>query len=165
MATYEQSLKFEDERPAGVIRLVEANGFYRAYDKSAYFFHRAIAQHKVTRKFVKNINREIVYVGFPIDKLLERIGERSHKKTDFGYDVELRPEEMPNDAEYEEWRKTVPSEPASRGDVNSLPIGREELYRAICERIRVYPIESKSLIESVAFLEDIKKALSESQGR
>lgn len=77
MASYEQVVKFENEKPQGVLRLVEANGFYRAYNHSAYLFHQAIAQHKVTRKFVKNINQEIVYIGFPADKLLERIGKRS----------------------------------------------------------------------------------------
>ena len=84
MASYEQVIKFENEKPQGVIRLVESNGFYRAYNYSAYMFHQVIAQHKVTRKFVKNINQEIVYVGFPVDKLLERIGDRSRKKTELG---------------------------------------------------------------------------------
>jgi len=55
MASYEQVIKFENEKPQGVVRLVESNGFYRAYNHSAYLFHQAIAQHKVTRKFVKNI--------------------------------------------------------------------------------------------------------------
>ena len=107
MASYEQVIKFENEKPQGVIRLVEANGFYWAYNQSAYYFHQAIAQHKVTRKFVKNINQEIVYVGFPVDKLLERIGERSHKKTELGYDVELSSSELPDAANYDEWRRTL----------------------------------------------------------
>ena len=59
MASYERVVKFESEKPEGVIRLVEANGFYRAYNHSAYLFHQVIAQHKVTRKFVKNINQEV----------------------------------------------------------------------------------------------------------
>ena len=63
MAAFEQIVKFENEKPKGVIRLVGANGFYRAYNHSAYLFHQAIAQHKVTRKFVKNIGKEVVYVG------------------------------------------------------------------------------------------------------
>lgn len=109
MASYEQVIKFEGEKPEGVIRLVEANGFYRAYNQSAYLFHQAIAQHKVTRKFVKNIGQEIVYVGFPVDRLLERIGGRSHKKTDFGYDVELAEGEVPDLVNYDEWRTTVPT--------------------------------------------------------
>ena len=165
MASYEQVIKFENEAPAGVIRLVEANGFYRAYNHSAFLFHQAIAQHKVTRKFVKNINQEIAYIGFPVDRLLERIGERSHKKTELGFDVELKTEELPDEADYEEWRLTVPAEAASRGDAAALPISGSELYRAVCERIRAYPIESKSLIESVAFLAEIKKLLSEATGK
>jgi len=36
MASYEQVLKFEKEAPQGVIRLVDSNGFYRAYNHSAY---------------------------------------------------------------------------------------------------------------------------------
>ena len=115
MASYEQVVKLENEKPDGVIRLVESNGFYRAYNKSAFLFHRVIAQHKVTRKFAKNINQEIVYVGFPADRLLDRVGGRSHKKTEFGYDLELAAGEIPSMEEYEEWRKTVPTEPASRG--------------------------------------------------
>ena len=115
MASFEQIIKFESEKPHGVVRLVEANGFYRAYNHSAYLFHQAIAKHKVTKKFAKNINQELVYIGFPVDRLLERIGTRSHKKTEFGYDVELAVEELPSDEGYEEWRETVPTEAASRG--------------------------------------------------
>lgn len=165
MASYEQVIKYESEKPDGVIRLVEANGFYRAYNKSAFLFHQVIAQHKVTRKFVKNINRDVVYVGFPVGRLLERIGGRSHKKTDFGYDVELASGELPDESKYDEWLATVPSEPASRGELAALPSGGDELCRAVCERIGAWPMETKSLIESVTFLAEIKKALAEVSGK
>ena len=59
MVSYDKVVKFENEKPQGVIRLVEANGFYRAYNHSAYLFHQVIAQHKETKKFVKNINQEV----------------------------------------------------------------------------------------------------------
>lgn len=159
MASYEQVVKLENEKPDGVIRLVESSGFYRAYNKSAFLFHRVIAQHKVTRKFAKNINQEIVYVGFPVDRFLDRVGGRSHKKTEFGYDVALAEGECPDMDEYEAWLKTVPTEPASRSEAAALPRGGEELRRAVCERIMTWPMESKSLIESVAFLAELKKAL------
>ena len=161
MASFEQIIKFESEKPHGVVRLVEANGFYRAYNHSAYLFHQAIAKHKVTKKFVKNINKELVYIGFPADRLLERIGTRSHKKTEFGYDVELTADELPSDEGYDEWRETVPTEAASRGDANSLSLNGEELRRSVCERIRVFPMETKTLIEIAAFVAEIKKALAE----
>ena len=161
MASFEQIIKFESEKPHGVVRLVEANGFYRAYNHSAYLFHQAIAKHKVTKKFVKNINKELVYIGFPADRLLERIGTRSHKKTEFGYDVELTADELPSDEGYDEWRETVPTEAASRGDANSLSLNGEELRRSVCERIRVFPMETKTLIEIAAFVAEIKKTLAE----
>ena len=161
MASFEQIIKFENEKPHGVVRLVEANGFYRAYNHSAYLFHQAIAKHKVTKKFVKNINQELVYIGFPVDRLLERIGTRSHKKTEFGYDVELAADELPSDEGYDEWRETVPTEAASRGDANSLSLNGDELRRSVCERIRVFPMETKTLIEIAAFVAEIKKALVE----
>ena len=160
MASFEQVIKFESEKPKGVVRLVEANGFYRAYNHSAYLFHQAIAKHKVTRKFVKNIGSEVVYVGFPVDRLLERIGSRSHKKTEFGYDVELAAEELPSDEGYEEWRETVPTEAASRGEAAALAISGDELCRVVCERIRLFPMETKTLIEIAAFVAEIKKALA-----
>lgn len=160
MASFEQIIKFENEKPKGVVRLVEANGFYRAYNHSAYLFHQAIARHKVTRKFVKNINQQLVYIGFPVDRLLERIGTRNHKKTEYGYDVELAVDELPCDEEYDEWRETVPTEAASRGDANSLPLHGEELCRSVCERIRIFPMETKTLIEIAAFVAEIKKALA-----
>jgi hypothetical protein len=160
MASFEQIIKFENEKHHGVVRLVEANGFYRAYNHSAYLFHQAIAKHKVTKKFVKNINQELVYIGFPADRLLERIGTRSHKKTEFGYDVELAADELPSDEGYDEWRETVPTEAASRGDANSLSLNGEELRRSVCERIRVFPMETKTLIEIAAFVAEIKKALA-----
>ncbi len=124
MASFEQIVKFENEKPKGVVRLVEANGFYRAYNHSAYLFHQAIAQRKVTRKLVKNINQQLVYIGFPVDRLLERIGTRSHKKTEFGYDVELAANEMPSDEGYDEWRETVPTEAVEGGARRPAEPGR-----------------------------------------
>ena len=58
-------------------------------------------------------------------------------------------------------KKTVPTEAASRGDANSLSLNGEELRRSVCERIRVFPMETKTLIEIAAFVAEIKKALAE----
>ena len=164
MASYERVIQFETEKKPGVIRLVESNGFYRAYNHSAFLFHSCIARHKVTRKFIKNLDRAVIYTGFPTGKLLERIDGREHEKTELGYDVFLREDEIPDDAGYEEWKEKVPVEAASRGDFHSLPPAGDELYRAVCARLRDFPVETKTLIESVAFLCEMKKALLEGKG-
>lgn len=164
MPSYENAVKFEKEAPAGVVRLVMGNGFYRAYNRSAWLFYCCIAEHKVTRKYVKNLGENVVYVGFPMDKLLERIGGREHHKTDFGYDVVLKEGEAPDDAGYAEWLEKVPKEPASRGDYNALPLCGDELCRAVCAKIRAFPIESKTLLETVAFMGEMRSLLLEERG-
>lgn len=163
--TYEEAVKREAEKPNGTIRLLLWNGFYRAYNESAYYFHTCIAQHKVTRKHVEKLKQEVYYTGFPVDKLIDRMGGREHTKTEFGYDVVLKPEELPSLDGYEGWKGTVPTEPASRGDCNLLPLGGDELCRVVCAKIRAFPMESKTLIESVAFLGELKYMLSDVRGK
>ncbi len=43
--------------------------FYRAYEISAYLFTLYIKRYKVIKKFYKNVNSEVVYLGFPINNL------------------------------------------------------------------------------------------------
>ena len=43
--------------------------FYRAYEKSAYLFTLYIKEYQLTKKFYKNVNSEVVYLGFPTNSL------------------------------------------------------------------------------------------------
>ena len=53
MPTYAEAIKFEESAPKNIIRLVKSGEFYRAYNRSAWLFHRCIAEHKVMRKYLK----------------------------------------------------------------------------------------------------------------
>ena len=39
--------------------------FWRAYDYSAYAFVNSIKQYNAKKKFIKKVNNEIVFLGFP----------------------------------------------------------------------------------------------------
>ena len=39
--------------------------FWRAYEKSAYLFTLYIKAHQITKKYYKNVNSNVVYLGFP----------------------------------------------------------------------------------------------------
>ena len=56
------------------------------------------------------------FLGFPVSKLLELSNGRVCEKTDFGYDITLKPEEVPAEEGYEAWTREVPVEAASRAD-------------------------------------------------
>ena len=114
MPSIESSLKFESEVGPGKIRLVTSGEFARAYNHSAWLFYCCVSKYKVIRKFHKPEQRHIYFLGFPTGKLLELIGGRQYEKTDFGYDIALKPEEIPAEEGYEAWTKEVPVEAASR---------------------------------------------------
>lgn len=141
------------------MRLVEAHGFYRAYNKSAYLFHSCIAQHKVVRKFIKVLKESVVYVGFPADKLMDRLGGRAHEKTAFGYDVVMKPDEIPDYADYERWLGEVPTEVESKGDVSALPLTGLELKAKICRMIQEYPLDRRTPVEAMNFIASLKDML------
>lgn len=161
MATYIETVKFEEEAPKHTIRLIKSGEFYRAYNHSAWLFQCCIAEHKVIRKYVKALNCDIYYIGFPEKSLFNNIGERNSIKTDLGFDIQLSSDEIPDEDGFETWKKTVETSHSSKGDYNSLPLTGAEAEREVLKRIREFPLESKSLVDCAVFLSELRKLLAE----
>mgnify|MGYP007070132839 CR=1 FL=1 len=159
MATIENSLKHEEEVEPGKIRLVTSGEFVRAYNHSAWLFYCCISKYKVIRKFSKVRGENVYFLGFPVSKLLELANGRICVKTDFGYDITLKPEELPADDGYEAWTKEVPVEMASRAEASALPLTGRELESAVCRKIRNYPLETKTPVETLVFLSELRSLL------
>ncbi len=132
MASIENSLKYESEVEPGKVRLVTSGEFVRAYNHSAWLFYCCISKYKVIRKYSKAQQKDVYFLGFPVSKLLELINGRVCEKTDFGYDITLKPEEMPAEDGYETWTKEVLVEAASRADASATPLNGKELESAVC---------------------------------
>jgi len=164
MATFVEVVKFEGEAPLHTIRLVKSGEFYRAYNHSAWLFQQCIAEHKVMRKYVKQLKEDIYYIGFPEKSLIGNIGERHYQKTDMGYDITLTEEETPAEEGYETWKATVKTEQSSKGDFHSLPLSGAEAEREVINRLREFPIESKSMVDCTVFLASLRRLLSYENG-
>ena len=144
MASIENSLKYEAEVEPGKVRLITSGEFVRAYNHSAWLFYCCISKYKVIRKFHKPEQRHIYFLGFPTNKLLELLNGRPYEKTDFGYDVALKPEEIPPEDGYETWVKEVPVEAGSRAD--AFVVGNsEEALLALVPRVRDFLREELAL--------------------
>lgn len=161
MATYVETIKFEEEAPEHTIRLIKSGEFYRAYNHSAWLFQCCITEHKVIRKYVKALNSDIYYIGFPEKSLFTNIGERNSIKTDLGFDIQLSSNEIPDEEGFETWKKTIETNHSSKGDYNSLPLTGAEAEREVVKRIREFPLESKSLVDCAVFLAELRKLLVE----
>ena len=159
MASIENSLKHESEVESGKVRLITSGEFVRAYNHSAWLFYCCISKYKVIRKYSKAQQKDIYFLGFPASKLLELTNGRVCEKTDFGYDITLKPEELPAEEGYDAWTKDVPVEAASRADTSALPLVGRELESAVCRKIREFPLETKTPVEAVVFLSEMRKAL------
>ncbi len=160
MATYADVVKFEDEAPANTIRLIKSGEFYRAYNHSAWLFHCCIARHRVMRKFVKSIQCEIFYIGFPEKSLLNNIGERKSIKTEYGFDVELAADEIPEEENYDTWKLSIETEHSSKGDFFSLPLAGVDAEKEVVRLLREFPIENKTMVECTVFVAELRKLLN-----
>lgn len=160
MASYIDVVKFEEETPANTIRLIKSGEFYRAYNHSAWLFQCCIAEHKVMRKFIKALKSDVYYIGFPEKSLFNNIGERNSVKTEYGFDIELNDDEIPDEQGFETWKNTVDTSHSSKGDFNSLPLAGADAEREVIRRIRDFPLESKSMVDCAVFLAELRKLLN-----
>ena len=95
--------------------MVRSGEFFRAYNRSAWLFQSCITEYKVLRKYVKSLKEEVFYVGCPSSKLLDLIDGKTYLKTEWGIDIELPEQSLPDDSGYDTWKAAVEVEPESKG--------------------------------------------------
>ena len=146
--------------------------FIRAYDWSAWLACKYLHDFKVNKRTFKGIDEPVVYIGFPETSLEKWIPEGAVQRLeDEKYLVVTLPELMITDtyetmaAAYNEWKDALPlteSNPGLRKKGGCKDVCMPEADNApitlttIMQRILAFPIESKSPLESMAFLADPK---------
>lgn len=161
MPTISEVIKFEKSTPERIIRLIKSGDFLRAYNHSAWLFSQFVTQYKVTRKFVKQINEDIYFIGFPAGKMHETLGDRKTESTELGYDVLLHETEQPDETKYTEWLSSIVTEPASAADHNSLPLTGVEAEREVLRRLREFRMEKATMVDCVVFLAQLREMLAQ----
>lgn len=154
--------------------------FYRAYQASAWLYSRAINEYKVTHRRFKSVDESVLFVGFPVESLMKWIPEEV--QVDFTDEQLLRlvlPEErlaeLCAEAEspkvaYEAWKGQHPITKEAQPPVEDG--GRREHKMSesrrahpsmfgLMQQILSFPIESKSPIECMLFLADVRKSIAD----
>lgn len=157
------------------IILLREGIFWKAYEKSAYAFHHQIQPYKLTKKHVPSVNGELVSLGFPTgvtDNLLS--GRKVLLSEDYKMIIESESIDI---AAFEAWKEQIPlMAPAVKDGVVregivtmtrtphsvTLPHGTDVVK--IIENIKLFNLESKTPVECMLFLMDIKKQLAEQEG-
>jgi len=174
----------ETEKQRGTIeqcrtaRLYREGGFLRAYEWSAWLFVKFVSDFKVSNRKIKNVPHPVAMIGFPPTSLTKFSPEGSvaQPQDDGSIILMFPPSVIPDQsdpillaAEYDEWKAALPvsekkeKQPSQEQGASLVeevaPHGINTLT-SIMQRIIAYPIESKSPMESIAFLSEIKRQLS-----
>lgn len=150
------------------IHIFQEGSFYRAYQFSAWLCTMYMKDFKVTHRQMKGIDDSVCFVGFPVtsldkwtpqDSKTEQVAEK-HQCITLAIQVGDSAQMM---QQYEDWKSSVPlSEPKEKetmtraeGAAKQPNGGRQTLF-SVAQQILSYPIESKSPIECMLFLSEVK---------
>lgn len=173
MGKLEEIIKTEmsrsDSRTFSRIHLFREGSFLRAYEQSAWLMSRyAAAELNPKRhKTKQTADGTFVFVGFPLTSLdkyrpvnsQDVPSDESHIILDLPADT--FPEEVTKelyDADFERWKKEIALTDSQRDtDGHALvPLRLTD----IMQEIMAYPLESKSPIETMVFVSELKRKLS-----
>jgi hypothetical protein len=143
------------------VHLYKEGVFWVAYEKSAF----ALSNYKslkVTKKYIKAINGEIVRVGFPSGILTffySKLGEPVVKE-DFYIQIDLTNTIQPE--EFESWKseqkmENVPLHPKIKmeSDFEEATIPENYILRLISS----YPLAEKTPLETMMFVGEVKQLI------
>ncbi|MBQ9357019.1 MAG: hypothetical protein IJT98_07005 [Prevotella sp.] len=160
----------------GELHLHREGTFLRAYDWSAWLGCRYLHDFKASKRQFKDINEPVAYIGFPETSLHKWLPEGAEQRVEDEKHLVLRlpqtmltetPEAMAD--AYTQWKDALPLT-ESQGKTRAKSGGDDGDWQrtaasphtltAIMQRILAWPIESKSPLESMMFLADVKQQLA-----
>ena len=160
------------------IYLFREGTFYRAYNWSAWLIRNISCANpptngltpwepiRVFRKVSKSSNKNYAFVGFPLASLDKFIPKREKFDDidDIQINIQLKiPEAIKLFEEYskiEDWIMSVPLTNSDNKKSKKEKTGNKNLDRIIDE-ILSFPVENKTLLDSVRFLSQIRDDLSQ----
>ena len=160
------------------VHLHKEGTFLRAYDWSAWLCCRYLHEFKVNKRLFKGVDEPVAYIGFPETSQQKWMPEGAELRVEGEkHLVVILPEIMFNDTPetmqtaYNEWKESIPlteSQPGlrRRGGRSESLLDDESAgeapatLTAIMQRVIAWPLESKSPLETVAFMADIKQRLA-----
>lgn len=159
MATIQSVLEKVEVSPPDRILLHKEGIFWKAYEQSAMRIHECLRHCMLKRKKVKVVGREVISAGFPLSSLETWAETRQFRVMEDWAEIVLSKGEAEGLPDFEEWKNSVP---ASIGDKKSegnsaMPC---DLRDSVLRRISAFPVESKTPVECMLFLLDLKRRIA-----
>lgn len=177
--TIVESLQLERSKNPNEIILFKEGSWWRAYEESAFIcrnFSKQLKEDeklKPTHRRYKDIEDSCIFVGFPI-KSISKYLPGTENYTHYNDDMSILIVDIsefldPNinvRNEYERWKNSIPlktkekSQKENNSNNQSKNNDNNDRYMKIvmfAQEIISYPIESKTMIENIMFISNLKQ--------
>lgn len=157
--TKKDILRQENEH-SGIIHLHKEGAFWKAYEYSAYMFVFGIMKCKPQKQVFRDIDGEMVHIGFPLASL-EKYAEKYSFVSKDDLSCSIKPISFTPDITFENWKKSIDLYVSQRKE---LSIGKSkeaiESDVSITNKLRSFNIESKTPMDCMMFLIELKKIIN-----
>ncbi len=151
----------------GNIILHKEGIFWRAYEKSACLFARHIKPYQIKRKYVKYLNADIVFLGFPQTMLAQLFEAKAISLSDQNERMITLHGFQIDEDDFADWKQSIETketqmaeEPCVQGAVMPYhPEQAEPKAGQLLETIRKFPVAGKTPLECQQFIIDLQKQL------
>ena len=174
MAQIKDVLEIESKRETleqcVVIHLFEEGTFFRAYQWSAWLCHRYIKEFKPTHKRLKQGDETLIFVGFPVSSLMNYVSSqsqlitKSEKQVDLVFPLSVIGDVLDVsclETEYLNWKSSIPLSESSKKKSSETLLQYKDIatitVEELLKEVACYPIEQKTMMESIAFLSHLKQ--------
>lgn len=159
MYNLEQKLKMEAEKSPRVILLFLEGGFYRAYEQSAFLAVKCLQNFKVTCRHFKSVSSNVAMIGFPIASLAKfATGNMIEQREEMALLTLSDAQILPDASAFKSWKDALPT--TTNEDSNSGPRPAGKGVQDLLQRISSFPLESRTPLQCMIFLAEIKSILS-----
>jgi len=157
------------------IRLYREGTFFRAYEWSAWLCCKHVGELKVTNKRLNGIDGTVAFVGFPITSLQKYTPADAQVSVhpDGSASFILARQSIPDEANadelktnFGEWKSQLPVEESKKknspgfGGQHTAALPAPATLTEVMRRILAYPLDSRSPIDNMQFLSELKQQLS-----
>ena len=156
-----QHILSKECRNTNSIHLLKDGLFWRAWERSAFRFTAVIKPYRLTKKFIKRVNCEVVYCGFPSNSLKEVLALVQDKTLEESEtEITISGFEPIDNKTFDEWKNDIPliekrdqPKPVSTNDKTALDL-------EILERVRSFQLANSTPMECQQFLMEIQSQLN-----
>lgn len=174
MAAIKDIVKQEGERSEprhyAQIHLFQEGSFVRAYEWSAWLLCQYVHEFKATRRVFRDIENPVAFVGFPktsMEKFIppeSKVEELDEKHTAIALPMDISDEMLKQmHSDYESWKEKIPlteSAKERKSTEKTESSASSATLTDFLHRVMAFPLESKSPIDCMLFLAEIKKQMA-----